>query len=210
MKNFLLYVSTCALLIASCKNKNQVSVVHTNFESEIEQQQNLILTFDKDLVPDSLLDTWEDSLTYLKFSPDLKGKYKWNTQRELMFSPLLGFEASTDYTATIQNNISSNSILKYTVADSKTFTFHTPYLKLLSASGFWTVSKKNPGSANLIVTLSFNYKVDPSTVKNLSKILVNNETSSFELFSNSVDKDIKFVIEGIPKEKVEGRSFIVH
>ena len=202
MKNFLLYVSTCALLIASCKNKNQVSVVHTNFESEIEQQQNLILTFDKDLVPDSLLDTWEDSLTYLKFSPDLKGKYKWNTQRELMFSPLLGFEASTDYTATIQNNISSNSILKYTVADSKPFSFHTPYLKLLSASGFWTVSKKNPGSANLIVTLSFNYKVDPATVKNLSKILVNNESSSFELFSSSVDKDIKFVIEGIPKEKV--------
>jgi len=41
--------------------KNEVSVTSRNFEDEIEQQQNLLFTFNKDLYPDSLLYRWDST-----------------------------------------------------------------------------------------------------------------------------------------------------
>ena len=200
MKQFILY--GIAIILFSCKNQNQVSVVAKNFETEIDQQQNLIFTFDKDLVPDSILNIWQDSIEYIKFTPEVKGKYKWNSTKELIFSPVTGFSASTDYVALLQNKIGMNAKEKYSVSETKPYSFHTPYLNLITANGYWTVSKKNPGTANLIITLNFNYSVNPTTVKSISKILVNNVSALFEIYSTSVSKDVRFVIEGIPKEKV--------
>ena len=86
MKRTRFLLSLLGLFLFSCLSRNEVRISNRNFGDEIEQQQNLIFTFDKDLVPDSLLNNW-DTIPYVNFSPSVKGKFKWNTVRELVFSP---------------------------------------------------------------------------------------------------------------------------
>ena len=45
----------------------------------------------------------------LCFTPYVKGKFKWNTTRELVFSPSVGFRPSTDYKTKL-----SDHLLRYT------------------------------------------------------------------------------------------------
>ncbi|HMW10294.1 MAG TPA: hypothetical protein PJ987_07580, partial [Bacteroidia bacterium] len=84
----------CIVLLSSCKNQNTVSVSSKNFEDVVAQQQNLIFTFDKDLVDDSLIDRW-DSTQFVSITPAVRGLFKWNTKRELMFSPETSFGPAT-------------------------------------------------------------------------------------------------------------------
>src|SRR5690349_6541737 len=92
------------LLCSSCFHRNEVKLVSKNFEFEIDQQQNLVFAFDKDLAPDSVIDKW-DSVPYIAFTPAVQGKFKWTSRKEILFSPLAGFHPSTDYTAELKNSI---------------------------------------------------------------------------------------------------------
>jgi hypothetical protein len=86
------YMASCSL------NKSAIQVTDRNFSEEVDLQQNLVFTFNNDLAPDSVLNVWEDA-AYIKFSPEVKGKFKWASKNELIFSPDLGFQPSTDYSA---------------------------------------------------------------------------------------------------------------
>jgi len=201
MKRIMLCAIVGALLFASCKNRNEVTVAHRNFETDVEPLQNLIFTFDKDLAPDSLLNNWIDSIAYIKFTPEVKGKFKWNSRKELVFSPVIGFSPSTDYSCTLQPSVCIHSKKQYRFSEKIVFPFHTPYLALSTTNGYWTVSKKISGTATLMVTLGFNCKVDPTAVRDLLQLTYNNEAAHFELSTTSVDNNITVGIDGIAKEK---------
>ncbi len=202
-RNSLTKLAVLAIVcLASCTNsKNEVNVTTRNFESEVELQQNLVFTFDKDLVPDSVTNHW-DTIPYLKISPAVKGQFRWNTKRELMFSPFIGFHSSTDYTAGLTPALLMHSRSIYHLGDEKSFSFHTPYLKLVSANGYWAVSEKNRGTAALNVSLTFNYKVDPVTLSKLLHLTLNNKPSGFNVATSSVSETITVVIDEIEKDKI--------
>lgn len=86
MKRLSFFIAVLAVVFTSCR-RNQVSLVQHNFGEEVEQQQNLVFTFDKDLAPDSLQNVW-DSTEYVRFEPKVDGKFRWNNARELVFSLL--------------------------------------------------------------------------------------------------------------------------
>lgn len=91
----------CTLFVFGCTNlSNVLKLDHTNFTEEIVPDQNLSFTFASDLVPDSLTQKW-DTLPYIKFTPEVKGKFRWNAPNELIFSPVEPFAPSTDFTARI-------------------------------------------------------------------------------------------------------------
>ena len=48
------------VLLISCSDKNAIHVVQKNFTTEIDPSQNIILTLDKDIAVDSLIDRWLD------------------------------------------------------------------------------------------------------------------------------------------------------
>ena len=48
--------------------------------------------------------------------------------------------------------------------------FHSPYLKMTGANGYWVVSDMQPGRAALSIALDFNYPVDPTAVSSLLKL----------------------------------------
>src|SRR3712207_3718128 len=95
---YLLWLVLSPLWLACSSNK--VEILNRNFGEEIAQQQNLLFTFNEDLIADSLVGRW-DSTSYIEFQPAVRGKYKWTAANELMFSPDLGFRPSTDYKATL-------------------------------------------------------------------------------------------------------------
>src|SRR4051812_43925614 len=98
----------CLGTIISCNHKGDLQVTSRNFEDEIEQQQNLSFSFNKDVYPDSLLNTW-DSTVYIEFSPAVKGLFKWNSPNELVFSPSERFSPGTQYTARLSKLLVKHS-----------------------------------------------------------------------------------------------------
>jgi uncharacterized protein YfaS (alpha-2-macroglobulin family) len=186
------------LFLSSCENRNEVKLVSRNFENEVEEQQNLVFAFSRDLVPDSLLNRW-DTTAYIHFVPDVKGQFKWNTARELLFSPVNGFRPSIDYKATLTGEVVSK-IPGLSIA-GQTIQFHTPYLRLLSASGYWDLSRKFSGKALLSVTLSFNNDIDPSQLYSLLKVSLNEAKSDFSVTGQS-GKNFTVLIDNIDKSKI--------
>src|SRR5437868_7089351 len=91
---------------ASCIRKNEVDVTSRNFETIVDEQQNLVFGFNKDLYPDSLLQRW-DSTQYIEFSPAVRGAFKWSSSSELQFSPSEGFQPGMDYTAVVTKRVLS-------------------------------------------------------------------------------------------------------
>ena len=57
--------------LSACLNRNTISIKDSNIGDTIQILQNLSITFNRDLVPDSLIDKW-DSTTYLKIEPSIK------------------------------------------------------------------------------------------------------------------------------------------
>jgi uncharacterized protein YfaS (alpha-2-macroglobulin family) len=202
LRQQIITAAIAAVCFASCmKSKNEVTVISRNFENEIEQQQNLVFTFDRDLVPDSLTKLW-DTAAYVRITPPVRGQFKWNSGKELMFSPYTGFRPSTDYSAELMPALLKHVSRSYFLPEQNAFMFHTPYLKLMSANGFWAVSEKNKGEAALKISLVFNYKVDPATVSKLVHISLSGQSKEFTVTTPEVSETITAVIEGMDRDKL--------
>ena len=201
MKRTRFLLSLIGLFLFSCFSRNEIRIANRNFGDEIEQQQNLIFTFDKDLVPDSLLNNW-DTIPYVNFSPAVKGKFKWNTVRELVFSPAVGFRPSTDYSAELSDHLLRYTRMKYRLENGKPLSFHTPYLKLQEVKGYWALSEKIPGQAALKLTLDFNYPVDPASTAKLMSLLVDNKPVAYEIITSAVSSTLTARVDGFNRDSL--------
>jgi alpha-2-macroglobulin len=139
------------LFLCACQNRNSLKV-KSNFEDEIEQQQNLVFSFAKDIYPDSLLHKW-DSTAYIEFTPKVRGSFQWNSSSELVFSPAEGFLPATDYTAVFTKEIFSRSKKKYKL-DKEKFCFHTAPLQVVNTRLSWT---RGQSMANVMVQLDLDF-----------------------------------------------------
>ncbi|MBI3234975.1 MAG: hypothetical protein HYZ42_13230, partial [Bacteroidetes bacterium] len=157
----------------------------------------MLFTFDKDVCPDSLLSAYDTS-TYLNISPQVKGRFKWNNTRELIFIPENGFKPCTEYTCKLSYNIEklcTNKSLH--IDDDLNFVFHTPYLKLSNLYGFWEVSEENPEEVVLKLDMNFNYQVSSNDLKQLLTITVDNKKANIKILPNVNNENHKVIISGI-------------
>src|SRR5947199_1917263 len=172
--------------IACNTTKNELTVRYKNFDDEIEQQQNLVFAFNKDIYPDSLLQSW-DSTDYIEFTPAVKGMFKWNSSSELMFSPAQGFQPGTEYTATLTSAILNHSAKKYSF-DKGSFQFHTAPLRITDTHLSYTRGK-NVSNVMAQVDVNFNYEVK-----------LNEAASHLKLSANGNDISIMQANEGTGKK----------
>jgi len=185
-----LLLSISILFTVSCTNlSNTIKLDHTNFTQEIVPDQNLSFTFASDLVPDSLTQKW-DTTEYIKFTPAVKGKFKWNSTKELIFSPEQPFPESTDFTAQLTSNLFMHSKLKMALPKENIFKFHTPYLMLGNAQMFYSLSQKNPGAVEIKTNIEFNCKVKPSDLKSKLHLFVNEKEVPFDVIGGDPDYSI--------------------
>ncbi len=206
-KNFVLFALFApAILLPACGGFNSLKLSSTNFTDEIDQSQNLVFTFNKDLVADSIIGKW-DTAAYINFSPAVHGKFKWTSKNELTFSPFVPFSPATDYSAIITPVIMSKSKIKYAFEKNISASFHTPYLKVQATQAYWAVSERNAGNVEVRITMNFNYPVKPNELASLLHISSKGKKIDFEQLSVEPASQISVAIapienankdEGIP------------
>ncbi len=187
------------LLLFGCSQKGIENLVKTNFDSEVPLRGNLEFTFDEDKVDENKLNKWTAN-QYITFSPNISGRFKWKSPRELIFSPYSRLKPATEYVA-----IFSETIFKDLPVPERTLVFNTPFLQLDDASAFWTITKT--GDMQLQLDLNFNYRVNPEDVAQLLTIQINDKPLEFILVKKYESKKISFYI---PDMIVEDRDFIAN
>jgi uncharacterized protein YfaS (alpha-2-macroglobulin family) len=193
MKKSLLPVAICLSLLAfifnSCSSLNEVRIAGTNFADEVNLSQNLVFTFNKDLVPLTDLNDW-DSTQYVQFEPAIKGKFKWTAQNELIFSPVAGFAAATSYKAKLTDKLIQKVEpgKKYDLSKDP-LNFHTPYLGLSGTESWWTISQES-GKQEARIKLVFNYPVNSQEVAGKLKVAAGNADTDFKILPSSNEQEV--------------------
>lgn len=150
------------VFLSQCGKLNEIRVVGRNFEDEINLAQNLVFTFNKDIVPTSELNSWE-STKFIEFIPAVAGKFKWTAPNELVFSPASGFEPATEYRAELSKELAKKTIEKRYDVSGDEVTFHTPYLQLTETETYWTKSRET-GKPLAKTKLYFNYDLNSGEI----------------------------------------------
>lgn len=191
MKHYLrlAVVLTASLFFAaSCSRKNEVDVTGRNFDSEIDQQQNLQFSFNKDIYPDSLLQQW-DSVQYVEFQPAVRGMYRWNSSSELQFSPAEGFLPGTEYTATVTRNILRRSRKPYHLGAKTKFKFRTAALHV-AGTHLSYARGRNGGNVMTQLDLDFNYEVKVTDAAAKIRLSTNGQPVNFNAINGGKGKTV--------------------
>ncbi|KAA0990731.1 alpha-2-macroglobulin family protein [Dyadobacter aurulentus] len=185
----LVYLFFFSWLFNSCSSLNEVRIAGTNFADEISLSQNLVFTFNKDLVALGDLNDW-DSTQYIQFEPAVKGKFKWTAPNELIFSPVAGFEPATSYKANLTNLLTKKveAEKKYDISKDP-LDFHTPFLQLAGTEAWWTISQES-GRQEARLKLLFNYPVNRQEVAEKLKITIADQAAAFKILPSPDEKQV--------------------
>ncbi|RSK40930.1 alpha-2-macroglobulin family protein [Hymenobacter perfusus] len=146
---------------------------------EIDPYQNLVFQFADAVVTPELQDRW-DTVQVVSFEPAVRGKFKWNSDRELVFSPSTPFKPSTAFKATLRKEALPEARRNAELPENRR-KFHTPYLELQEPQAFWGRSSRAAGTAEMRVELPFNYAVKPADVKPLLRVTQDGQPVAFEV-----------------------------
>lgn len=183
------------IFLSSCK-RNAITLSYTNAKGEVPMLGNLVFRFNHSLAKDSMLNAW-DSTDYISFEPKLKGKFRWESPDELIFSPSESLQPATSYKAKIRSSVLKFS--KYnSVKGGEKISFHTPGLTLDNAQVIWIGETSTTASPQ--VDLVFNYRVNPSDLKSRLTIETEGKKSDYSIITVSPDNKISVRLNGIKPE----------
>ncbi len=191
------------LLIASCSgsDENAINVIEKNFEEEVPLAGNLIFTFDKSLISDTLVNYW-DTTEYIKFDPYIEGRYIWRSSSELEFSPLNYLLPSTEYSAEFTDELASHTE-NLSLGEGTSFKFHTPYIQTTDAKGYWAISSNNPSEAFLHFDVTFNYQVRATEAADHITVKIDGAPQEFKLITEGIGETVSLYLPG---QKVEDKE----
>lgn len=192
--NSLLFFALLAVsVLFGCIRTNNLKVTKMNFTDQIDQFQNLQFTFDRDIVPDSLINKW-DSTAYINFDPPVNGRFRWTGKRELEFSPAGPFAPNMDYKATL-----TDEIIRITNVDNSfendVIKFHTPYLEITNGYSYWALSEQSDSPVELHIMLQFNYPVEAAEVMKYVKLDINQKARPFRLIPGNDNTQAELAID---------------
>lgn len=189
----LLFVSAA---IWSC-NRNAVSLSYTNARDEVPQLGNLTFRFSAPLATDSMLNQW-DSTEYVSFSPKIRGRFRWESRDQLVFSPAEPLPPASSFTASL-----NKVLLKRTdftsIEEDDELTFKTADLKLENTHAFWTLPD---GAAAAIpqIDLYFNYNVDPKALMDKLTAELDGNNVEVELITVSNESKVSVRLRNVKPE----------
>ncbi len=196
-KLFSILVFIGIIFIAAC-NRSTVSLDYTNAKDEIPTLGNLVFRFDKSLINDSLLNRW-DSSAYISFEPKIAGKFRWEHNDELVFSPAKPLMPATDYKATLQSDILQFSKFGK-ISNADNINFHTPDLHLDNTNITWVLPDENSTTALPQIDLLFNYPVNPNLLKEKLQIEIGGQVVNYNLQTLSAANKISLRLINLKME----------
>ncbi len=205
MKYYLSILYTLLILVGlnSCDSSDGLEVKEEHFANPIEQRQNLVFAFNKDIYPDSMLNKW-DSIKYVSFTPEVAGSFKWNSSSELVFSPANGFLPETEYEGNINNVVTGFSKKKYKL-NSRTIKFRTVPLTVVHGNVSWT---RGQSLADIVVQIDidFNYDVDVTSAMSKIKITSKNGQVVTTTVSTGIGKRVS--LQFVPLTQLDEETAI--
>lgn len=204
IKTFLVPLLVGTIFLSACK-RNAVSLSFTNAKGEVPVLGNLSFRFNQSMVKDSMLNVW-DSADYVSFEPAIKGKFRWESPDELIFSPSQPLNAATTYKAKVKNAVLKFS--KYnTIKGGDDIAFHTPGLTLDNSQVVWIGESSTSAVPQL--DLFFNYRVSPADIKDKLKVEVDGNKVAYNLVTSSPDNKITVRLTGLKAEDKDYNTKIV-
>ena len=196
MRNQLFALTTLVVVIfLSACNRKIVNLDYTNAKDEVQPLGNLVFRFDKPLVADSLLNQW-DSTAYIEFSPKIRGRFRWESPDQLVFSPAQPLPPATSFNATLTSEILQYS--KYGKIGKSEVKFSTPDLRLDNSNVTWTLT--DGATPVPQVDLYFNYAINPATIKDKLKVDIGGTPANFNIITLSNDSRITLRLQGLKAE----------
>lgn len=194
---FVVVVMLSILAVACGRMMNMtkgIAVINTNFENEIEPAENLVFTFNTNIAPDSLLNTWL-KVGYLEFSPPVEGAYKWTSANELVFSPLSPFPESSKFSVSLAQPLAD--LAGKPLQRNKPISFHTPFLVLSDAHTYWKFSGNDKSVPIAAAKLQFNTVIRPQDLASHLSVTVNGEKTAYKVLSGepATSHDIEINID---------------
>jgi uncharacterized protein YfaS (alpha-2-macroglobulin family) len=184
------------IFLSAC-SRNSVKLDYTNAKDEVPQLENLVFRFSNSLVKDSMLNVW-DSTEYISFEPAIQGRFRWESPDQLVFSPSKPLSPATSYKAKIRSEVLRYS--KYnTVKNAENINFHTPDLTLENVQVTWMLQDEQSRIPIPQVDLYFNYRINPSDLKEKLKIEVEGKKMEYTMQTISVDNKISVRINSLAK-----------
>ena len=178
-----------ALLSVACSKTGSEGEADPN-GAEIDPYQNLVFQFANAVVGPEQQDHW-DTTRVVQFEPAMRGKFKWTSDRELIFSPSVPFRPSTAFTATLRPEALPEDGRRSAELPEDRRKFHTPYLQLQEPQAFWGRSERAAGTAEMRVELPFNYAVKPADVKPLLRLTQDGQPVAFELAGTEPGQQVR-------------------
>lgn len=193
LKRFL-FLGIVVLLATSCSDFNTLKVKKTNFEEEIQRAQNLVFTFNKDIITDTLLMNRWDTISYIEFKPAIPGRFMWTTKNELTFSPTGILAPATSYKAKLSKNLLLSNKAKFKVSD-ETIEFHTPITNIENITSFWALNGDLSNTVEIRTQVKFNNTVSPSVLKPLLKLTMEGKAVSYRILTQNPADIIEIAID---------------
>lgn len=189
------------LLFSGCSQKSGIQLIETNATGEVPLQENLRFAFSTDIVADSVTGEWL-SESFISFTPEIPGKFKWESPSVLIFSPMQVLPPATRFNGKFTAAFTAkNQGKKHSLPAISFFTRHQ---ELLLMETFWNVSESNQARANVV--LHFRYPQDPKTLTPLLNMQLDNQTALFQYQQNEPAADITLTLTA---NKPEDRPYAV-
>jgi hypothetical protein len=192
-----MFMAALSLLIA-CSGDKKIKITERNFDEEIPLKTMLAFTFNQSMVPDTVVGVWSE-IPYLKFEPEVEGKFHWQTASKLVFTPRTAFSPATSYTAKLTDDVFKYNRKKGFSGD-KQFSFHTPFLEVISGRAYWHLAEEDGGEHVIRIDMEFNYPVLPSEVATLLSAELDGEAVNTKIITSEISENLSFSIGGLTKE----------
>jgi len=188
------------LLLFACQSKDNVNLVDTNCGPDLAVNSQLTFVFDKDLIPDSLTNSW-DSTAFVEFTPAISGRYSWKSPTELLFVPRQNLDPSTTYQVHFTGALLQHT--SYKLSPGLDFSFNTAPLQLKQLNAFWATNDGSDDPAQLHFRLAFNHAVDPSEALQYLKVNVDNKDRNIQLKEDDIAQQMQIVVTDLSPEDRE-------
>jgi len=202
-KLFSLWLLFC-FLSCNTDHKTPIKIDQQNFKEVVSSKHIFSFTFDKDLIAAEKVDVW-DSTEYIRFSPPIPGRYRWNKASKLTFYPDSPLPPSSHFKGKFDKLLFTQLPEEiFALKENRSFTFKTKNLEIIPRNLQWKLNPNDPEKVIIQSNLYFNYPIDQDELKNNLQVQINDKTHPFEITDDNSNQSFNLEISNV--ESTENKN----
>jgi uncharacterized protein YfaS (alpha-2-macroglobulin family) len=174
-----------------------IKLVALNPDRDFNPKTNLTFTFTADAVEETAIGvTVTEQL--VKFTPEIPGRFRWVSRRELQFLPERPFLPSTAYRAELKSGIVKTR--DRFLSGKRSLQFNTKLFQVESISTNFIYPAEHKKGLNLQVNLTFNYPVNAAELQKALEIRQVKTGQEVKYNLSTAGQSASFILKSEPLE----------